>query len=149
VNSSNYYSSIDDIPLYNWVKCTGGDLTYTRRNGKGSPQKDEEVWDAIYDTYITEMGLDKLYKRFLDVMRKKALIECDYVLTRDNFNLTLLDIEEGNLKAMLESAGRGGGSSVEQSLVHISKWLGSYVNSKSITAREYFIMLKEIEKVNK
>jgi hypothetical protein len=38
---------------------------------------------------------------------------------------------------------------IEQSLIHISKWIGQWINPKTITAREYFNLLKEYGKANK
>ncbi len=80
-------------------------------------------------------------------MRKKALIECDYVLTSDRFKLTLLDIEEAKLKSMI--ANNGAGITIEQSLVHLSKWVGSWINPKAITAAEYFNLMDEYGRITK
>ena len=81
------------MPLANWMKCTSGDLTGCRVDGIGTKRDDELAWERIYDDYIKQMGLDKMYKRLLMVMKAKAEIECDYVITNDIFKLTLLSIE--------------------------------------------------------
>jgi hypothetical protein len=95
------------------------------------------------------MGLDKTYARLLEVMKKKAEIQCDLVTTEDKFNLTLLEIEERKLIDMTKVSKSGSGSNIEQSLVHISKWVGSWLNPKQISVKEYFVLLNEIEKYNK
>jgi hypothetical protein len=80
-------------------------------------------------------------------MKKKALYECDYTITGDRFKLTLIEIEEEKLKIMLSN--KGNAMSIEQSLIHLSKWLGSWVNKNEITVREYFNLVAEFEKYNK
>jgi hypothetical protein len=137
------------MPLKNWIQCTEGDLTGCRINGLGNATMDELMWDVVHDDYIKEMGLDKTYKRLLEVMKKKAEIECDYVSTNDRFNLTLLEIEEQNLKDLVDTSGGKTSGGVEKSLVYISKWVGSWLNPKNMTTKEYFILLKEMEKINK
>jgi hypothetical protein len=149
MNSENYYNSINDMPLANWMKCVGGDLTACRINGVGDALSDDQAWDDVFDSYLSQMGLDKTYARLLEVMKKKAEIQCDLVTTEDKFNLTLLEIEERKLIDMTKVSKSGSGSNIEQSLVHISKWVGSWLNPKQISVKEYFVLLNEIEKYNK
>jgi hypothetical protein len=80
-------------------------------------------------------------------MKKKALLECDFVIDNDRFTLTLLEVEIETLKMLMNN--NGVGMSIEQSLIHLSKWLGSWINTKNITASEYFDLVKEFERSNK
>jgi len=34
-----YWSSIDEMPLYNWIRCNDGKLEYTRKEKKGNKIK--------------------------------------------------------------------------------------------------------------
>lgn len=137
------------MPLANWMQCTGGDLSGCRTNGLGNALMDELMWEVVYDSYITEMGLDKMYNRLLDIMKKKAEIECDYVTTNDRFKLTLLEIEERKLQEMIGASSGKASGGIDKSLVYISKWVGSWLNPKHMTAKEYFVLLQEMEKMNK
>jgi hypothetical protein len=83
----------------------------------------------------------------LDAMRKKALIELDYVITGDRFKLTEAEIQTAKLQSMMANGGNG--MTIEQTLIYISKWIGQWINTKQITAREYFNLLKEYGKANK
>lgn len=148
MNYANYYKSIDDIPLHNWIKCTGGDLRFVRIDlNDGNEQNDIEHWEYIFDSYINEFGLSKMHKDMLKALKKKAEIELKYVVTNDRFLLTKLEVEIEKIKVMLNN--RGTGITIEQSLVHLSKWIGNWIDSKKITAREYFNLQKEFERTNK
>jgi hypothetical protein len=136
------------MPLANWMKCTSGDLTGCRVDGIGTKRDDELAWERIYDDYIKQMGLDKMYKRLLLVMKAKAEIECDYVITNDRFKLTLLSIEETKLRDLIASSDVGSSVSIDRSLVYISKWVGSWLNPKELKVKEYFVLLKEMESMN-
>lgn len=146
-NINGYYKSIDDLPLDNWIKCNDGDLTYVRKkNDKGTEEQDELIWESIYNSYIDEFGLDKMYKKMLDSMKKRVELELDYVITGDRFKLTLINMEITRLEQLIANAGVG--MSIPESLIHLSRWMGSFINTKSITTREYFTLLKEYGKAN-
>jgi rRNA-processing protein FCF1 len=135
------------MPLYNWIKCTEGDLTHVRKAKEGNAKDDIEAWTEVHDSYIEEFGLSEVYKKMLDAMRKKALIELDYVITGDRFKLTEAEIQAAKLQLMMANGGNG--MTIEQTLIYISKWIGQWINPKQITAREYFNLLKEYGKANK
>jgi hypothetical protein len=147
LNTDDYYLNIDELPLHNWIKCSEGKLEFVRKGNKGTQEKDEHFWTLIYDSYIEEFGLSEMYKKMLEAMKRKALIELDYVLTGDRFKLTEAEIESSKLNSMMANGGNG--MTIEQSLIHISKWIGQWINPKTITAREYFNLLKEYGKANK
>lgn len=147
MNIRGYYKSIDDLPLENWIKCNDGDITYVRKkNEEGTEEEDEYVWETIYDSYINEFGLGKVYKKMLDSMRKRAELELDYVITGDKFKQTLINMEINRLEQLMANAGVG--MSIPETLIHLSRWMGSFINTKNITTREYFTLLKEYGKAN-
>lgn len=137
------------MPLFNWIKCTEGDLRYARIEinlNQDQTKKDVDAWFQVYDEYIKKFGLGKMYERLLKVMKKKALLECDFVLTGEKFKLTEIEIEEANLKNML--ANMGNGLSIEQSLIHLARWVGYHINTKNITVADYFNLLDQYGKEN-
>lgn len=141
-----YYLSVDELPLYNWIKCIDGKFEYLRIDKNGSDEHDEIAWEIVYDEYVQRYGLGKLYNKLLKIMKKKAILQCDYVLTKEKFKLTEIELVEAQLQQALNN--NGNGISIEESLIHLSKWLGQWINSKSITVREYFDLQKEYERFN-
>lgn len=136
------------MPLYNWLKCTDGDKKYVRINTqKGNDLSDTHYWEQIHDDYINHFGLNKVYVRMLEQMKKVSMLELEYVITNDKFNLTKLEMEAQRLNSMMSSAGTG--ISLEQGLVYLSKWLGYAVKTKEVSVKAYFEMLKEYERYNK
>lgn len=133
--------------MYNWIKCTSNDLTFVRKDKKGTEQEDTEAWERIYDSYIAEYGLNEVYKKMLNAMKKKALLEVDYILTRERFKLTEIEMQIANLDAMMMNGGNG--MTIEQSLIHLSRWMGSWINAKDISTKEYFNLMNEYGKENK
>ena len=122
-------------------------MSYVRKGKEGNEKSDIEAWQKIYDSYILEYGLSDMYKKLLNAMKKKALLEVDFIITRERFKLTEIEMQIANLDAMLMN--KGSGITIEQSLIHLSKWLGSWINVKTITTREYFNLMEEYGKENK
>ena len=142
-----YWESIDDFPLYNWIKCNENLLQYARKDlNIGNEDDDQEAWMNIWDQYLKKYGLAKLHQRLLNVMKQKAILECEYVITKDRFNLNLIEIEAQRLKDMMANAGHG--ISIEESLIHLSRWAGFRMNAKEISVVEYFNMMKQYGKEN-
>jgi len=129
------------------MECLNGNIEYTRIGDAGTPFEDIDAWCHLHDQYLTRYGLNKQYKELLQVLRKKAEIQLNYVRTKDKFSLTLLEIEEENLKIMLSNNGQG--ISIEQTLVHLSKFVGYWLRAKDITTGEYFTLLDEYKRITK
>ncbi len=146
---NSYFTDLSEFPLFNWIKCSDGEVIYTRTDvdpEAAEVENDTEAWQNLYDQYIKKYGLSKLYKKLLSLMREKALMECIFVETRDRFKLTLIEVKETELKSALENNGQG--MSIDQALVHLSKWIGYRLNPKEITVVEYFNILEQYGKAN-
>jgi hypothetical protein len=139
-----YYQSIEDIPIYNWYKCLDGELKFVRTAKNGTKTNDLIVWERLHDEYIKEFGLSKVHAKILKVIKDKAIQELEYVITGDRFKLTLIEMEETRLKNILATAGSG--VTVEEMIIHLSKWLGQWIKTKEISVKEFFTLQKEYER---
>ena len=145
-----HWESIDDILLYNWQKCIESEYVYTRKKANADSVQndyDAECWFKIYDTYLKRFGLSEVHKKYLELLKKKALLQLNYVETRDKFKLTQIEMQEVRLKNMLSNAGQG--ISIDTSIIILGKYMGFRVDPKVITANEYFLMLEEYGKGKK
>lgn len=144
-----YYKSIEDISLYNWLKCADGKVNYCRIGASESDEiteQDFKQWDKIYCDYIDTMGLNGLYKQFLMKSKKKALIELDYVITRSKFLTNALRVIDVELEKLKEQMNKG--VTTDQVMVHLSKFMGFRLDPKQITFKEYLNLIKEYERAN-
>lgn len=128
------------------MQCLEGKIEYVRCGANGTPEQDEQAWVLIHDAYLKRFGLNRHYIELMKVLQKKADIQLDYILKKDKFSLTLLEIEEENLKVMLSNNGTG--MTIEQTLVHLSKFVGYWLRTKEITTGEYFTLLEEFKRSN-
>ena len=133
--------------MHNFIKCQKGEYEFVRKSKSGTDKLDESHWLEIYDQYIKQFGLGKLHTKLLETMRKKALLQCEFVEKRDRFKMTLIDMQIAKLNGMMSNAGSG--ITIEQTLIHLSKWMGQWIDIKKIKAKEYFNLVREYERFNK
>ena len=142
-----YWNSIKELPLYNWIKCNNGLLEFTRVNKRGNKIKDLECWENLYNEYLSEFGLDDRYKKYLQAKKKKAIIQAEYILKNDNGKLTEIEIQNQRIKDLEMYFGTG--QKIEIVLTWLGKFLGYKVDPKNTTVMEYFTILEEYGKANK
>jgi hypothetical protein len=146
--SEKYYKLIEEIPLFNWVKINAGDLHFIKKEDDCifTDQELSEAWDILFDDYLDKRGLGKQYKKLLDVMKKKTILQCEFIISGDLFKLTQIEVEEQNLRQLISKDQVD--ISVEKSLVFLSKWIGYRLDWKIITLTEYYIIMEEYGKAN-
>jgi len=143
-----YWISIDEMPLYNWIKCNNGNYEYIRKDqAKKHNKQDVEKWENLYDQYLKEFGLNDRYEKYLLTKKKKALLQADYVINKNNFNKTKIAIEDAKLKNL--ELYFGDGQDIEVILIWLGKYVGYKIDKKKTSVKEYFILLEEYGKANK
>jgi len=53
----NSWASIDEMPLYNWMKCSDGQLEYVNKDNK-QDANNEKNWQRLHDEYLNRFGLE-------------------------------------------------------------------------------------------
>lgn len=141
--------------LDHWIKCTSGDLRYSRNSvDKDSVQTDEdfENWCRVYDEYIACYDLSDHYKKILKVMKKLARLNNRYaksILLKkpDRFLENLITIEESKLEGLMKDSGTG--RSIEETLPDLSKFQGYPIRTHETTFIEYKNILESYVRSSK
>lgn len=138
-----YYQSIDEIPLFNWQKCLNGELKYVHLELKEEADS-QEAFNKLYDEFLQKRGVNKEYQKYLDILKKKALLQCEFLITKDNFKLTQIEIEDAKIVSLQKTSESG--LSIEKTLIYLGKWLGYRLDWKVITVTEFYSIMEEYEK---
>ena len=138
-----HYQSIDEIPLFNWQKCLNGELKYVHLELKEETDN-QESFNKLYDEFLQKRGVNKEYKKYLDILKKKALLQCEFLITKDDFKLTQIEIEDAKIVSLQKTSESG--LSIEKTLIYLGKWLGYRLDWKVITVTEFYSIMEEFEK---
>jgi hypothetical protein len=138
-----HYTSIDEIPLFNWQKCLEGDVKYVNLETK-EDSGNQEAFNKLYDSFLQKRGVNKEYKKYLDILKKKAMLQCEFLITKDNFKLTQIEIEDAKIVSLQKGSEEG--LSIDKTLIYLGKWLGYRLDWKIISVSEFYSILEEYEK---
>jgi hypothetical protein len=141
--SEKYYQSIEEIPLFNWQKCLEGDVKYVNLETK-EDSGNQEAFNKLYDSFLQKRGVNKEYKKYLDILKKKAMLQCEFLITKDNFKLTQIEIEDAKIVSLQKGSEEG--LSIDKTLIYLGKWLGYRLDWKIISVSEFYSILEEYEK---
>ena len=138
-----HYQSIEEIPLFNWQKCLEGDVKYVNLETK-EDSSNQEAFNKLYDSFLQKRGVNKEYKKYLDILKKKAMLQCEFLITKDNFKLTQIEIEDAKIVSLQKTSEEG--LSIDKTLIYLGKWLGYRLDWKIISVSEFYSILEEYEK---
>jgi hypothetical protein len=138
-----YYQSIEEIPLFNWQKCLEGDVKYVNLETK-EDSSNQEAFTKLYDEFLQKRGVNKEYKKYLDILKKKALLQCEFLITKDDFKLTEIEIQDAKIVSLQKTSEEG--LSIDKTLIYLGKWLGYRLDWKIISVSEFYSILEEYEK---
>lgn len=138
-----YYTSIDEMPLYNWHKCMEGEYKFVRTDEQEN-EKNVEMFEKVYADYVNKFGIDSRFKQQIELIKKIALLQCEYLISKNRFKLTQIEIENTKLEAIKKETGVG--MTLQQTLIHLSKWLGYRLDWKQVSVSEYYTILNESSK---
>lgn len=141
--SEKYYQSIEEIPLFNWQKCLEGDVKYVNLQTKDD-SGNQEAFNKLYDEFLQKRGVNKEYKKYLDILKKKAMLQCEFLITKDDFKLTQIEIEDAKIVSLQKTSEEG--LSIDKTLIYLGKWLGYRLDWKIISVSEFYSILEEYEK---
>jgi len=142
--SNKYYNEIDDFPLWNWSKCCKGELQYSRLDIKeGSEKEDSEAWEMLYNDFISKVGLGDEYNEYLELLRKRALLQLEYLETRKRRVLNEVNLLTHSIESHKERIKSDSSGSITKTLNWLSKNQGYQINIKEITTLAYFDLIKE------
>ena len=63
-NSKKFYQSIDEFPLFNWIKCNSGELEFVNLKRIKTPLN-EVKFIELYNQYIERFGLGKELEKYI------------------------------------------------------------------------------------
>lgn len=151
--SERYYSELDEIPLYNWKKCIEGKFYFIRKKApskkrlKNDVESDIIAFYQLYNKYIEVYGLGDKMEEFLDLKKRVIELRILFIQTGNKALLTQIEIDVATMQKIDPSKHEG--MSIGEILVHISKWMGTWINDKDLTVAGFQDLIKQYEQSNK
>lgn len=146
-STSSAYLELHEFPLLNWIKCNEGEFRYINRD-LVSTEFDVKNWAVLHDKYLEKYGISKEFKKYLDDKKRVIQMRDAYIQSGEKFILNEIRI----LELSIENQDRifsNNKTTIENTLVWLSKWLGVALKVKDLTIVEYKNFMLEYERTNK
>lgn len=150
-----FYIDLDELPIKNWINIhKNSSLKYIIKNIDYDEfeitEEIEEIinekWVILYDDYIDNYGLNKKYKRVLELERRIALLKCDMWIKENKFLKNEIRINEKKLlKEQTKNTIDKKGNDFTKQIVVIEKWLGSIIDIDKLSTKKYLTYLQMLE----
>lgn len=138
---SKVWESIEDMPIYNWMKILEtGDLKWLFKEKGRVSVKAEDHWLTLQQEYMDEFDLDEGYKQQLRLMEKLKNLNCEFVITRDRSLLNIIKITETDIADLGPKAAIG----FYQILDHVEKYKGFAIDPKTTSVMKWYYSLKNM-----
>ena len=142
-----YYKSIDDMPIYNWMKIQEtNDISFMLLNHRKVSSKEilelEKGLQSLTDQYIDTFGISSQYKKILQLRNGIRYLEIEFFKTKDRGNLTLIEIKKAEMKLL---AKKGAGADKARVHIHVAKYMGGGFNMKTCSVKMFYEILSEMK----
>ena len=141
-----YYREIDEIPLRNYRRALSGELQYTRKDlDHGNEEDDRKAWTLVYDDYLREFGLGDRFEQLLELQMELIEVNIELAETGDRFLVNRANQLTADINRIME---RTDGGDLDDAIAYVSKWVGSFIDERTITAKQFFKLLDTVVKDN-
>ena len=143
-----YFTAVDELTVFNWIRCLRGDLTYMRRDIlKGSEEEDAKAWWKFQEDYAERVEQSPDEKKFFDL--KKAHTEALLRFLAEDPESTLKPLYHNDIEQLQDEIDfflknfddvAQDENRIEKSLLKLSNHFNRNINSREITVLEYELL---------
>ncbi len=140
---ATYYDSIYDLPIYNWFKIMDkNNLGFLRKEStfksldsveEDTSKKAVDMWHSIVNQMTSEFGQDEAYKDIIEKKMDIAMLEVEFVITKNKRLLTDIEIKKSKLNTPEESKE----FDYNKEIAIISKFQGTPIDPRKMSVYQY------------
>lgn len=137
MDKKKYYTSIDDLPIWNWWKVSEtGNLIYLHKK-EDYDDKDYSImplWESINDEYFNKYGINDNLRRLMELKKKWIAKKRKLIVDGKRFALTELVIIESKMRELEQTPSVNN----EESIIFLEEKLGREIDPKRISVKKYY-----------
>ena len=141
---AEYYTSLDDLPVWNWWEVQKGEFKHLLKDSSSKlDNRLESVLEQLHEQYIKEFGLDSRFKKILRLRTEIQILKNEKAITGDLSKQIFIDVKEVELKALISNTPEG---SNKETTAAISKFMGFPIIVKKISVIDYYSNIELMKK---
>jgi hypothetical protein len=141
----SYYTSIDELPVYNWFKIQEtSDLNYLVKGSEtGEVLTLASIWQNLYREFLDTFGISDALRKSMELKRDIEMLYIEMAMTDDKSLMTEIKIKEWEQQESVKTQTTVKYNEVK---VYVEKWLSFKLDEKTTTVKEYYSYLQVLEK---
>ena len=145
---ANFYTSLEDMPIYNWFKVNSGKLefVYEKKPKKIDEKEAEKAFESLFAEYIDIFGISESYYKVLELKKEICKLNIEMALTGDLFLKNFIRMAQIELNDLNKNTDK---TNLHEVKVYLEKYLGFRLNEKEVSVKEYYTYLNVMSKDNK
>ncbi len=147
--SLQVYSSIEDLPTWNWLQIFKTDdlshllLKKIRVSKKSLPEL-VKAWSILWDEYISHFGFGEEFISIHEKRKEIAQLKLQRIITGDRYWNTFINVAESELQLLKKEMPKGG--DFWQMKSAMDKKVGFRIDIKEMPVIEFYTLLNSLKK---
>lgn len=138
------YLSIDSLPVYNWFKVfETQDLKHLIISGSASDEYLQNLWEKLFNEYISVFGLDNSFKNYFKHTKKMLELEVKYALTKKGS--ILFKLENEKLKYASLNPVKENSDNFMSIIASVENSINRSINEREISVLKFYTYIKQLE----
>lgn len=138
------YLSIDRLPVYNWFKVfETQDLKHLIISGSASDEYLQNLWEKLFNEYISIFGLDDSFKNYFKHTKKMLELEVKYALTKKGS--ILFKLENEKLKYASLNPVKENSDNFMSIIASVENSINRSINEREISVLKFYTYIKQLE----
>lgn len=145
------YTSIDDLPIYNWFKISEtNDLNWLLLDKEDAKYTDDELltpfWENIRAQFFDTFGIPEKMRKVMELRLDNRLLSMEMTQNGDMSLETFVDINKHKITQLLKDEEK---QTSEMVTAYIEKFLRFPLNEKVVSVKKYYTYVKMLENSQK
>ncbi len=144
----NIHTDLNEISAFAWLRATETkQLTWLLIDKKKGADEAEliEAFKLLNAQLIDELGIGEDYLNYLHKLRAYNIAKAKWLISQDNFDFSMMKVAEVGVQAASKNFTEQ--KSKYSDKINAERILGVNINLKEVSAVEYYVYLKEADKV--
>jgi len=137
------YTSIDDLPVFNFWELCGKNYKYLVKSGKYSGEELKEDWYKIYNEFIDLFGLSSQFRMIADTQLRIQRLKIKRIVEEKRSLDSAIRVEERQLQEqMFKTVDQ---LSNEKQIIHLEKYFNTSIDPKKCPTKKFYTYIKMID----
>ncbi len=134
------YTSIDDLPVFNFWELCSLNFEYLIKKGQFTGQDFTDKWYKIYDEFLEIFGTSAEFRMIADAKKRIALLQCKRLIQGMKSLDSAIRVEERQLQEQMVT--KVDPLSTEKQVIYLEQHYKTSIDPKTCPTKKFYTYIK-------